>query len=61
MTPKTVTLLDLSDTASCDKWSPGEGQAIESADLSASQICVALNGGRVILFTVLDGRLYKQK
>ena len=61
VTPKAIILLDIVTATSGDSWILDEGQTIVAADLSASQIAVALNLGRVVLFTILNGRLKRQK
>lgn len=61
VTPSAVYLLDLNLRIVQDTWRPGTtGIAIVAADISPSQICVALSGGKIVLLNVLNGKLNQQ-
>ncbi|KAL5524495.1 hypothetical protein ACEPAF_9635 [Sanghuangporus sanghuang] len=60
VTQNTVLLFNGETGMSEDRWTPGHDRKIVLADISPSQICVALSGGEVILLTILGDKISEQ-
>lgn len=54
VTPEVVLLLNMSLGITEYQWSPGNTKKIVLADISPSQICLALSNGEVVILTVLE-------
>lgn len=54
VTPEVVLLLNMSLGITESQWSPGNTQKIVLADISPSQICLALSNGEIVILTVLE-------
>ncbi|TDL17702.1 hypothetical protein BD410DRAFT_901246 [Rickenella mellea] len=55
-----VNLIDMDSGREESKWIPGPDREIVVADISPSQICLALSGGRLVLLTIEDDRITQQ-
>lgn len=60
VTSKMVLLLDMFSEDQEDVWKPEADERILLADISPSQICVALTGGVVVLLQILSNKLVLQ-
>ncbi|KAH8114589.1 mono-functional DNA-alkylating methyl methanesulfonate N-term-domain-containing protein, partial [Phellopilus nigrolimitatus] len=60
VTPGAVVLINTSFGVSEDIWAPERGREIVLADVSPSQICIALSGGLVILLNILGDKISEQ-
>ena len=43
-----------------DRWIPGQGRNIVVADISPSQICLAVSGGLVVLLNILQNKILEK-
>lgn len=55
VTPAAVVLLDLNLNTLQDSWNPDV--SIVAADINATQVCLALTGGSLVLLKTNDGKL----
>lgn len=58
--PKAVMLLNMDIYMVVAQWVPEQGQEIILADISPSQICVALSGGTVVLLHIIGNDIKEQ-
>ncbi|THH03261.1 hypothetical protein EW145_g6399 [Phellinidium pouzarii] len=58
--PSAVMLLNTSLGIREDMWEPDRGCEIVVADVSPSQICLAMSGGRVVLLNILGEKILEQ-
>ncbi|KAI5118862.1 hypothetical protein M0805_005306 [Coniferiporia weirii] len=60
VTPSAIVLVNTSLGIREDVWEPKHGCEIVVADVTPSQICIAVSGGLVILFNILGDRILEQ-